>query len=483
MRGRPLRLSLSLSRSLALAVALAALPSAALAHTGERALALLLPTEIWAPAGTAVVALTALLLAFVRGDRLARLAEGAALPVALPSAAGLGTGLSLLSAAILAGLCLMGWFGPRNPLVNLATLALWTGVIALLPAAQLAFGNLWGAINPWSGPLRLASRLHPRLSRPMLRLPERLGAWPAVASWLAIMSFALADRAPLDPARVASVMAGYWAAIFALGLVFGAPALRRIEGLGLWLSLFAALAPLRIEHGRPRLRLPGLGPAAAGRAGLVVGAGGFAVAALGAGSFDGFNETFVWLDFLGVNPLQFPGRSAVRTETMLGLYAAVALMAAIFVACTLAGLALAGLRPARGIARALEALALGLVPIVAGYHVAHYLPATLVETQYLLVALGDPLDRGWDLTGLDYGHAQVTTSFFNQYHTVRLIWLAQAGAVVAGHAAGIAVAHLAALRLADGDPRRAARSQFPLALFMVVYTLFGLWLLAAPTGA
>ena len=60
---------------------------------------------------------------------------------------------------------------------------------------------------------------------------------------------------------------------------------------------------------------------------------------LGTGSFDGLNETFWWLDQLGLNPLEFPGRSAVDgTQTVLGLIAAnIALIAAIYGHMYLAG--------------------------------------------------------------------------------------------------------------------------------------------------
>ena len=65
---------------------------------------------------------------------------------------------------------------------------------------------------------------------------------------------------------------------------------------------------------------------------------------------------------------------------------------------------------------------------------------------------------------------------------MRLIWLTQAGAIVAGHIVAVAVAHRLALELLP-DPRRAALSQVPVSALMVLYTLFGLWLLASPTGA
>jgi len=65
--------------------------------------------------------------------------------------------------------------------------------------------------------------------------------------------------------------------------------------------------------------------------------------------------------------------------------------------------------------------------------------------------------------------------------TVQVIWLSQAAAVVLGHMIAVLMAHVRALSL-FGTHGKAAVSQIPLALFMVIYTLFGLWLLASPRG-
>ena len=62
---------------------------------------------------------------------------------------------------------------------------------------------------------------------------------------------------------------------------------------------------------------------------------------------------------------------------------------------------------------------------------------------------------------------------------MRRIYLGQAGAVVSGHVLAVILAHAIAIR-ALGTTRRALLSQLPLALFMIAYTLFGLWLLASP---
>ena len=64
--------------------------------------------------------------------------------------------------------------------------------------------------------------------------------------------------------------------------------------------------------------------------------------------------------------------------------------------------------------------------------------------------------------------------------TVWLIFSAQAGAVVLVHILAVLLAHLVAIGRFP-DKRAALASQWPLTLLMIGYTLFGLWLLAAPT--
>lgn len=449
----------------------ALVPVQAAAHVSERALVLLLPTGVWIPAGVAAVAASALILFALPGRAVAALFRPLRLGSAPAPPGRLARGTSVAGCALLATLVLAGLTGPRDPLANPLSLAVWTGFWILLPLAQAALGDLWGAINPWSGPAAL--------------IGVRRGLWPgalagagqlpAVVVWMLFAAFLLADPAPDDPARLARVVGGYWLATMAAVVLFGPGWLMRGEALGIWLGHLARLAPLWRDAGGWRLGLPGarlVGARGVGRAGAV-----FLMAVLGAGSFDGLNETFWWLALIGVNPLEFPGRSAVIGETLAGLSLFCAGLVAVFAATVMAGLALVGAR-AR-FAEAFGRLALSLVPIALGYHLAHYLTVLLVNGQYLLAMLNDPLARGADLLGL--GHVHVTTSFFNRLETVRLIWLAQGGAIVLGHVLAVLVAHAIARDML-GDDRRAALSQLPVAVFMTAYTWLGLWILAAPTA-
>ncbi|MCH8169228.1 MAG: hypothetical protein IIC03_15055, partial [Proteobacteria bacterium] len=374
------------------------------------------------------------------------------------------TAVSLLALAALAALVLTGLYGTRDPLANPLALTIWTIWWVGFTLAQAVFGDLWRWLNPWTGLHRLIA------PAPPFRLPARLGYWPAVAGLLAFGWFELVDIAPADPTRLARAVAAYWALSFAGTILFGAEAwLARAECFSVFFRFIARLAPLRGAGGETRVGPPGAHLIA--HQPLPVSGALFLLLALSTVSFDGLSKTFFWLGRIGVNPLAFPGRSAVVWENTAGLIGAWAALAAAFALCVLAGLALAGERGR--LREAFGRLALAITPIALGYHLAHYLPVLLVNGQYALAA-------GAALLGL--GEVPVTTSFFNTAATVRLIWLTQAGAIVVGHIVAVALAHRLALELLP-DPRRAALSQLPVSALMVLYTLFGLWLLASPTGA
>ena len=299
---------------------------------------------------------------------------------------------------------------------------------------------------------------------------------PAAILLIAFSAFTLADPAPDDPARLAKVIAGYMLVTFA-GMAFVGPRrwLRQVEVMSVLMAQFGRLA-LLARRGR-RVRLGWQGWQLAGGAAAVPGTPIFILILLGTGSFDGFNETFVWLKLIGVNPLEFPGRSAVIIPVITGLVAANLLLVCLFTAMVRIGDVLVG--GSLSSARLLALFAPTILPIALAYHTAHYLPSLLVDGQYVLVALNDPFGTGADLLGLaDY---YVTTGFFNHRESMRVIWLSQAAVIVFGHVIAVMLAHGAAIR-AYAEVGRAFRAGLPLAVFMVLYTWLGLWLLAAPKG-
>ena len=437
---------------------------AALAHASEQGFVLLLPTDVYIAAGVASVALTMVVLALLPKGATEALFRP--LPLLRWPRLPLRHMTSCLAAMLLARLVWAGFTGSRDPLANPLPLMVWTVWWIGLVTVQGLIGNHWRWTNPWTGPAAFLQRLTG--ARAPLRYPRWLGYAPGIVMFLGFAGFLLADPAPADPARLAAFVGGYWYATL-LGLVlFGPRWMVRAEALTILMRAYGRMALIGRNQGRITLGLPGW--QVLKRSALPLGLALFILILLGSGSFDGLNETFWWLAVLGINPLEFPGRTAVLMQNLTGLYVMNAALIAAFAGCVWLGERI--VRSGRPLRAAFCQFAPSILPIALGYHIAHYLTSFMVDGQYALKVAGTYL-------GLEPFY--VTTGFFNTPHTVKAIWLTQAGAVVAGHVIAILLAHGLALR-AYGSTRRALLGQAPLAAFMVAYTFFGLWLLASPRG-
>ncbi|MBV1895114.1 MAG: hypothetical protein KUG70_01560 [Rhodobacteraceae bacterium] len=441
------------------------------AHASEQGFVLLLPTDVYIVSGAASVGLTVLLLTVLPDQFVASVFR----PIAVLRLhqSGLSVVSSCLSALLLVALVWVGFYGSHDPLANPLPVFFWTiwwiGFIAL----QGLLGDLWRWLNPWTGPVSI---LQKTLNiRPFLRLPTGLGHSVAILTFMSFAAFLLADPAPADPERLARVVGAYWLFTLLAILAFGPRWLRRAEGLSVVLRAYARMGVFGRKGNRFAVGIPGW--QALNLRAPTIGIAVLMLLMLGSGSFDGLNETFWWLGLIGVNPLEFPGRSAVITQNLTGLVLANIWLISAYAMAIWLGLAL--IKSTVPLSRGFCLFAPSILPIALGYHIAHYFPSFLVDSQYALSVVTDPMGTGADF--LQLGTYYVTTGFFNSQDSVRLIWLTQAAAVVGGHILAVMLAHAIALRH-FGTTRHAVLSQVPLALFMVLYTLFGLWLLASPKG-
>lgn len=451
----------------------------ALAHVSDRGFVMLLPTGHYLAGGALAVAVSFLALALLPPAGAERLAKRRLVLFGGWPPQG-RTIASLLSFAVFITLLLAGWWGSRDPLSNPLPLTVWTLVWVGLTLVQGVLGNVWAWFNPWYGLCQVITRLLGRdADTPLISLPSAVGYWPALLLFFGVAWFELIDPAPDDPARLATVAAVYFTANLIAMLVFGhAVWSRRGECLSAFFNLIAHFSIFGLsENGKGiALRWPGakLGDAAPLPPSGVF----FLLLTLASVTFDGLSRTFFWLGANGVNPLEFPGRTAMIGTNTGGLFLAFVSLSAVFLLAVLAGER--AVQSKHSFWQAAGLLVWSIVPIALAYHFSHYLTVFAVNGQYALVALSDPFSKGWNLFGT--AEMQVFPGLTMGSHAAWLVWNLQAGAIVLGHILAVLVAHMMADRL-HSDGKAAALSQLPLTLLMIGYTVLGLWLLSTPTGA
>ena len=116
---------------------------------------------------------------------------------------------------------------------------------------------------------------------------------------------------------------------------------------------------------------------------------------------------------------------------------------------------------------------LSLVPIAIGYHLAHYLSYLLIAGQLIIPLASDPFNLGWDLFGTR-GYA-VDIAIVD----ARFVWYTAVVTIISGHVIAVCLSHTMALRLYK-KRSRAIRSQIPMLVLMMGYTMSSLWILSQP---
>jgi len=447
----------------------------AFAHASERGMVMLLPTHYYLVGGTLAVAIAFVVLGLVPARSIRRVFAWRSGAFTIPTVVQLN--LSWASFLLLALLTYVGFAGSRDPLSNLLPLTIWTVWWVGLTLLHGVFGNLWVAVNPWSGPYWLVARLWCRpVSSGFLELPASLGYGPAIIGFAAFAWFELISLAPDDPDVLATAVIVYWVYTLLGILVFGQKDwCERVECFAVFFRLVSRLA--LVQPGKKGLVCSVPGAGVLSHPGLPVSGALFLLLTLAAVSFDGLNKTFWWLGLNGINPLEFPGRSAVTWINIVGLAMTFMLLSAAYALAVWIGWRLAGHQGS--FADHVGGFVLSIIPISLAFHMAHYLALLLINGQYVLVAASDPFSQQLDLLG--YTDYRVTGSWLTDQHTVALIWKLQAGVIVCGHILAVVLSHALALQR-YGHTRGAVISQTPLTVVMVVYTWFGLWLLATPVA-
>lgn len=379
----------------------------------------------------------------------------------------------------------------------LPAVLMWIGIWVGLPIAAALLGNAWPSLSPFrttfAGLEWVARRLG--ADRPDLgwHYPTWLARWPAVLGLFAAIWAELILPGSATATTVAVLMTAYTLLTLAGMICFGQVAwLRHAELLEVELAWFGRIGPIgrraisadlcancgeacRIERciDCPECstaaddveREPGWRPWIVGLTDVARGGwsdAAFIVLLLAGVTFDGMRETpfgaavleFLlptMTDWFGVTLTAF---LLVDTAALVLLIAAFSVAFAVMLWATRRIGGVGRLRPG--------VYAATLLPIAAGYLVAHYLTLVIQGAIWLPALIVDPLmslapDMSWV--------------------PVAAIWYLSVAAIVGGHIAGIVLAHR--LTLADA-PLRAGRAGLPMVALMIGYTVLSLWIIAQP---
>ena len=458
----------------ALSVTLVVAPASAQAHgiVGKADL----PIPVWLFSWTAAIVLVASFVALSTLWMTPRLQEQHPRRLFKLSPV-LGWLASLVGVGLFALVIYSGFAGAQETNANFSVTFIYVVFWVGLPVLSVLFGDVFAALNPWRSFARLL-RWAARTARggrelPVLRYPDWLGTWPAVAgiigfAWLELV-YVNRDR----PSLLAALSLGYFAVMLAGMGLFGIETWsEKGDAFGVYFNLLSRLSALgRDEQGTVYLRRP-----LSAVTDLKVGSGTVALVCtvIGTTTFDGFSNGGIWRNNepnvqslfadLGFHPVP-----AQELAYSVGLVFCILLIALVY---------RLGIEGVRSVSdqysrdQLTRAFAHTLVPIGFAYVLAHYFSLLIWQSQAMGYLISDPLGNGANIFG--------TASYQIDYHIVSYaaIWYVQVAALIAGHLGGLALAHDRALVIYR-SPRQAVRSQYWMLAVMVAFTSFGLWLLSA----
>lgn len=413
-----------------------------------------IPDWVYAMTGGGVVALSFLFTSLVTDPELVHALRGHRRSVRSELGSVFTTAARVFGVVLLFAIVVIGFVGPQEALANAAVLIVWVAWWAGFTMSVYLIGNTWPWLNPW----RTIGASLPTLDRPY---PERLGLWPAVLGLLALVFVEVVTPLADDPTLLAGVVVVYSAITFGGVLILGRETwFESVDPVSRVFQYYGALAPVQWDDGSsiqpPSVRISR--GALLERFDEVA----FVITLLWATTYDGLVSTPA-------------GTAPIRAAVGVGIPPLVAYAVLLFVGLgVFMGAFWVG---AIGIRRLGESyvtvpeiarrFAPTLLPIAAGYHLAHFL-GYFIE---LLPALGTAI-----LNPLAAPVSVPIVAVPNWFGGLELAF------VVGGHIVAVWAAHGTAFDLFSGRIQP-IRSQYPLVVLMIAYTITSLWIIAQPFTA
>jgi hypothetical protein len=382
-----------------------------------------------------------------------------------------------LAIAALALVIVAGIRGTQLPTINVTPTVVyvifWVGV----PVVSVLIGDFWPLVNPWRAIARACAWTgrHTGLNRSFgkpLRYPDRLGRWPAVVGLIGFAWLELVYINRDSPEVLALLTTGY-SLVQLVGMAFFGIErwTERGDAFSVAFNIYSQLSVLEYHDGAVWRRRPLSGLT---KFECIPGTVPLLCTMIGTTTFDGLSNGPVWRsvqpsivrDFRHV----LSGPASLELTGLLGILACILLCMAVYW-LGIRGMETVSDEYSAGVLR--RRFVHSLVPIAAGYLIAHYFSLLVTQGQAMVSLISDPFGIGSNIFGT--AHFQVDWNLVG----AAVIWYVQVAALVGGHVSGLAVAHDRALVMYRGEAEEAAESQRWMLVVMVTFTCFGLWLLSA----
>ena len=349
-----------------------------------------------------------------------------------------------------------GIFGSQHAAHNFAPIFFWVYFLIGMGILSVIFGNIWEKINPWKTMTDWMDLYYSN---------KIISGVVGIILLLALFWLELSSGFSFEPRVIGMVLLAY-TLLNLIGSQFYRNWYKDAELFSVLFGFVGKLSHLRIGDDeksvgilRDNNRLNGQ-PAAWWTLGI-------ASILLAGASFDSLKETVMWFQWL--QTLGLSSSSLVAPTLGIILAPLPFLLSYLFAVWVMKQLV--------GKEYNTKALAQqfiwSLIPIAFGYTLAHNFSLFIVTAPRMFALISDPFGFGWNLFGTA---GYITTDLLLG---AKMVWFIEIGFVVLAHIFGVWYAHVLALNIFN-DPKKALKSQFPMALLMVGFTVMTLWLLSQP---
>lgn len=453
------------------------LPTLASAHGFGQRIDLPLPLNLYLSGAGAMVAVSFLLIGLIRhkGEHIDQYPRYNLLSVGwirnLAESKILIESVKAFFVMVFLLVIVAGLFGRQSAVFNIAPTFVWILFGVGLTYFSAFIGNIWELANPLKTLYGWAEKFAGKLSLDNV-WPQGWGVWPAFLGFLAYRWIENVYPDAAVPATLATLVLFYSVVTLVGMFYFGRDVwLRYGDPFSVFFRFLSrfSLTEWRAIDGRNELNLR---PPAVGlfnRDGkidtsVVV----FVLFMLASVAFDGVKVTPPWRELSSLL-YQF-GFSSVVIGTLglllllavfIGIYATFSFLVRLFAQSKESVLSIA------------RTFIFSLLPIAVVYEIAHFVTLLFIDGQRAIPLFSDPFGFGWNL----FGTADYNINF--QLINLKTLWNWQVALIVLGHITAVYVAHIIANHF-FGNRKTAMRSQFPMLVLMVNYTMLGLWILAQP---